>query len=82
MFKDGRTIVQDDERSVEPSAVSDNLVDSINQNICQSQRFTISELSCEFPQISRTVLCGVITVRLDYHKFCARWVLKILTVAH
>jgi hypothetical protein len=35
---------------------------------------------CEFPQIS-------ITLRdyhswIDYHKFCARWVPKILTVVH
>jgi hypothetical protein len=41
-----------------------------------------SELSCEFPQISRTILYEIITVRLCYHKFWARWVPKMLTSAH
>jgi hypothetical protein len=40
------------------------------------------EISCEFPQISSTVLYVIITVRLDYYKFCARWIPKILTGAH
>jgi hypothetical protein len=52
------------------------------KKICERQHFTISELSCEFPQISVTVLYEIITVRLGYHKFCARWVLKMLTGAH
>jgi hypothetical protein len=44
-----------------------------NQKIYERQRFTISELLCEFPQISRTVLYEIIIVRLSYHhKFCAR----------
>jgi hypothetical protein len=54
----------------------------VDQNSCESWRFTISELSCEFLQISRTVLCEIITVRLGYHKFCPRWVPRILTGAH
>jgi hypothetical protein len=43
--------------------VSDDLV----QN--DRWRFTISELSCEFPQISRTVLYEIITATLGHHKF-------------
>jgi hypothetical protein len=50
--------------------------------ICERWRFTISEVSCEFPQISRTLLYEHITVRLGYHKFCARWVPKMLIGAH
>jgi hypothetical protein len=45
-------------------------------------RFTIPELSCEFPQISHTLLYEIITVRLGYHKICARWAPKMLTGAH
>jgi transposase len=56
MFKDGRTNVHDEEQSVRPSVVSDNLVQSVDQKISERWRFTISELSCEFPQTSRTVL--------------------------
>jgi hypothetical protein len=46
------------------------------------RRFTISELSCQFPQILVSVLCKIIIFRLGYHKFWARWVQKILTGAH
>jgi hypothetical protein len=38
----------------------------------ERRRFTTSKLPSEFPQISRTFLCEIITVRLGYHKFCAR----------
>jgi hypothetical protein len=42
----------------------------------------ISELSCEFPQISCTVLYEIITVKLGYHKFCARCIPEILMGVH
>jgi hypothetical protein len=38
-----------------------------------------------FPMIFHefhALLYGIITVRLAYHKFCVRWVLKMLMVAH
>jgi hypothetical protein len=67
----------------QPSVVSDDLVQSAEQNICERQCFTTSELSCEFPSILCTLLYKVITVKLGYHhKFHARWVPKILTGAH
>jgi hypothetical protein len=72
MFKDGRTNVHDEEQSGRPSVVSDDLVQSVDQKICQRRRFTFSELSCEFPHIPHTVLYKIITDRLSYHKFCAR----------
>jgi hypothetical protein len=65
-----------------PSAVSDHPVQSVEQKICERRRFTISEVSCEFPQISRTLLYEIIAVRLGYHKFSATWVPKMLTGAH
>jgi transposase len=49
MFKVGRTNVHDEERSGRPSVVSDDLVQS------ERRRLTLSEVSCEFPQISCTV---------------------------
>jgi hypothetical protein len=69
-----RTGVHDDERS-------GDLVQNDDQKICDRRRFTISEYSCEFLQISHSVLYGIITVRLGYHKFCARWVPKMVTGA-
>jgi transposase len=52
MFKDGQTNVHEEERSGRPTVVSDDLVRSVDQKICKRWCFTISELSCEFPQIS------------------------------
>jgi hypothetical protein len=67
-FKDGRTNnVHDEERSGRASVVSDDLVQSVDQKVSERWSFTISELSYEFPQISRTLLYEIITVRLDYH---------------
>jgi hypothetical protein len=77
MFKDGQwTNVHDEERNGQPPAWSDDLVQS------ERRRFTISELLCEFPQISRTVLYEIITVRLGCHKFCTRCFPKMLTCAN
>jgi hypothetical protein len=53
-----------------PSAVSDDLVQSVHQKICERWHFTISELSCEFPQISHTVLYEIITARLGSQVLC------------
>jgi hypothetical protein len=70
LFKHRRTNIHDEEEVVNrPSTVSDDLVQSVDQKVRERRRFTISELSCEFPQISRTLLYEIIRVRLDYHKF-------------
>jgi hypothetical protein len=50
--------------------------------MCEGKRLTVSELLCEFPQISLTVLYEIITVRLGYHKFCTRRLPKMFTDAH
>jgi hypothetical protein len=68
MFKDVRT---NKGRSSRSSAVSDDL-QSVDQKICERRPFTISELSCEIPQISRIVLNEIVTTRLGYHTFCTR----------
>jgi hypothetical protein len=43
-------------------------VSTKKKKICERQHFTISELSCEFPQISVTGLYEIITVRLGNQK--------------
>jgi hypothetical protein len=46
--------------------VSD-LVQNVDQNICERRRLPISEISCEFPQISGIVLYEIISqTRLSY----------------
>jgi hypothetical protein len=74
---DGRINIHDEERSGRPYIVSDDLVESADQKICERRRFTIIELSCEFPEISPTVLDEIITIGPGCHKFRARWVPKM-----
>jgi hypothetical protein len=62
MFKDGRTNVHDEERSCRPSVVSDDIVLSVDKIISKRRRFTISRVSCEFPQILPPVFYEVFTV--------------------
>lgn len=81
-FKNGRTNVHDEEKSGRPSIVTDELVAKVDEKVRENRRFTITELSLCFPQVSRTLLFEIVTQRLRYHKFCARWVPKILTDHH
>jgi hypothetical protein len=67
----------------QPPVVSDDLVSSVNQRICERRHSTISELLCEFPQISPILLYEIMTVRLGCHnKFCERRVPKMIAVVH
>jgi hypothetical protein len=55
--------------------------DDLAQNVDKNLRITALHnfiASYEFPQVSRTVLNEIITARLSCHKFCTRWVPKIL----
>jgi len=70
------TDVHDEGGQERHSIVTDELVQLFDQCLSGKSRFTISELSEEFPQTSRTTLYRTVTDRLGYHKFCARWVPK------
>jgi hypothetical protein len=74
--------MHDEGRSGRPSVVNDKLVEKVNNKIRENWRFTISELSTCFPQISRTLLYEIVAETLQYHKVCARWVPKMLTDKH
>jgi len=56
MFSEGRENVHDEARSGRPSLVNDDLVRKFNKRVRDDRRFTISDLSLHFPQISRTLL--------------------------
>jgi len=45
----------DEARSGRPSLVNDGLVHKVNKRVLDDRRFTISDLSLHFPQISRTL---------------------------
>jgi len=55
MFNEGRDNVHDEARSGRPSLVNDDLVRKVNERVRGDRRFTISDLSLHFPQISRTL---------------------------
>jgi len=55
MFNVGRENVHDEARSGRPSLVNDDLVRKVNDSVRDDRRFTISDLSLHFPQISRTL---------------------------
>ena len=78
-FRDGRTDMHDECGQELHSIVTDELIKKVDQCLRGKRRFTISVLSEEFPQTSRTALCRIVTDRLGYHKFCARWVAKQVT---
>ena len=56
MFNEERENMHDGARSGRPSLVNDDLVRNINKRVLDDRRFTISDLSLHFPQISRTLL--------------------------
>jgi len=56
IFNEGRENVHDEARSGRPSLVNDDLVPKVNESVRDDRRFTISDLSLHFPQISRTLL--------------------------
>jgi len=55
MFNEGRENVHDEARVGRPSLVNDDLVRKVNERVRDDRRFTISDLSLQFPQISRTL---------------------------
>jgi len=56
MFNEGRENFNDEARSGRPSLVNNDLVRKFNERVRDDSRFTISDLSLHFPQISRTLL--------------------------
>jgi len=58
------------------------LMEKVDTTIRGNRRFTISELSLEFPQVSRSVIYDIVSEKLGYKNLCARWVPKMLTDEH
>jgi len=68
MFNEGRENMHDEARSGRPSLVNDDLVLKVNERVRDDRRFTISDLSLHFPQISRTLLYDIVSSHLGYRK--------------
>jgi len=61
IFNEGRENVNDEARIGRPSLMNDDLVRKVNESVRDDRRFTISDLSLHFPQISRTLLNDIIS---------------------
>ncbi|KAL4143360.1 hypothetical protein QTP88_005698 [Uroleucon formosanum] len=81
LFNEGRTNVHDEERTGRPSLISDVLVQEVEKKFMKT-RFTMTSLAKHFPQISRSLLHEIVSIKLNFRKLCARWVPKILTDEH
>ena len=58
------------------------LINKVDIKVKEDRRFTLSSLSSNFPEISRSLLHEIVTDHLGYRKVCSRWVPKQLTQAH
>ncbi|GBO09829.1 hypothetical protein AVEN_175805-1 [Araneus ventricosus] len=81
-FQAGRDNVHDDSRSGRPSVITDDMVSSVKVKILENRSFTISTLSNDFPEVSRSVLYKIVSEKLNFKKLCSRWVPKLLTKDH
>jgi len=61
VFNEGRQNVHDEARSGRPSLVNDDLVRKANEGVRDDRRFTISDLSLHFSQISMTLLYDIVS---------------------
>ena len=81
-FRDERTDVHDEGGQGRHSTVTRELIQKVDQCVRGNRHFTISELSEESPQISRTALYIELSRTDCCQKFCARWVPKQRTDLH
>ena len=61
MFNIERENMHDEAESGRPSMVSDDVVRKVNEGVVDDRRFTISDLSLHFPQISRNLLYDIVS---------------------
>jgi len=61
MFNEGRENVHDEARSGCPSLVNDDLACKFNGRVRDERRFTISDLSLRFPQITKTLFYDIVS---------------------
>ncbi|GFU79139.1 uncharacterized protein TNCV_2136621 [Trichonephila clavipes] len=64
-FSEGRQSAHDEERSGRPSLIN---VELVRQRVMENRRFTITELSIQLLQISRSLLHGIVSKHLLFKK--------------
>jgi hypothetical protein len=77
-FSEGRTDVQDEQRSDRPSLISDDILQGNEGDIRANRRVKIRELHHIIPEVFKTTIHEAVSEKLSYRKLWARWVPKIL----
>jgi len=72
-FNEGRENVHDEALSGRPSLVNDGLVPKVVESVRDDRRFTISDLSLQFPQSSRTALYDTVSRHLGRRRPHSVW---------
>jgi transposase len=75
-FSEGRTDVNNEQKSSRPSLIVDELLQEIEGEIRANRRVTISELHHIIPEVSKTTVHETVTEKLGYRKLCATWLPK------
>ena len=73
MFNERQQNSHDEERRGCLSFVNDGLVHNVNERVRDDRRFTISDLSLHFPQISRNLLYDIVSshmINVHYLQIC------------
>ncbi|GFW19902.1 uncharacterized protein TNCV_3562051 [Trichonephila clavipes] len=81
-FEDGWTKLHDEERSGQPSVITHDLMQAVETKIRENRRFTITSLSLEFSDVSRSVVYKIVTEDRNLKKLCSQWVPRLLTTEH
>ncbi|GFV41947.1 histone-lysine N-methyltransferase SETMAR, partial [Trichonephila clavipes] len=81
-LKIGEHVVHDEERSGQPSVITDDLMQAVETKIRENRRFTITTILLEFPDVSRSVVYKIVIEDLNFKKLCSRWVPRLLTTEH
>jgi len=81
MFNEVRENVHDEARSGRPSLVNDDLVCEVNERVHDDRRYTVSDLSLHFSQISRTLIYDIVSSHLGRRRLHSMTVYKTLCSA-
>lgn len=70
--KDGLKNVHYELRSGRPSVSTQDDCTAVGEKICEDQRFTISTLTLEFPNLGRTILYKIVSENLHLEFCCCK----------
>ena len=82
-FKEGRSKMLLVYREMVACSVRiDDLVERANVKVRENVRFTINNISLQYPEVSRATLLKIMIEILNYRNMCAQWMSKMLTDAY